>query len=101
MADAPKRTAWIACYDGKERGVRWFGHIATEEGVLEHGPEWASPEDAMIWARERSSSIFVRLREDGRYWWAGKGAPPPTPPTEGHIAWFEGNSERSAEKHGH
>lgn len=90
MTDVRKRTALIACSGDEEQGVRWFGHLQTEGRVVEYGPDWVSPEDAMIWARERTSSIFIRLRVEGRYWWAGEGAPPlGGPPTEGSIVWLD------------
>lgn len=90
MAEMHRRIVWIACTDTEGQGVRWFGHLRTEEGAIEHGPEWVSPEEAMVWARERSSAIFVKLRVEGRYWWAGEGSRPPFgPPTEGSIAWLD------------
>ena len=82
-------TAWIACeVVDEEGGVRWFGHLKSSKGAAQHGPGWTSPEDAMVWARQRCSSIYIRLREEGRYWWAGEGVPPPGgPPTAGSIRW--------------
>lgn len=88
MAPLTNPTAFIACSGDEERGVHWFGHVQSEGRVAEYGPDWLSPEEAMIWARERTSFIYIRLRVEGRYWWAGEGAPPPNGPhIEGTIAW--------------
>lgn len=98
MSTTPeRRIAWIACSmdppDGG--GLRWFGHVAVrgsdgERLPSEHGPDWISPEHALGWAREKAASeIYIRLSEEGQYWWAGAGPLPQPPPVEvaGSIAF--------------
>lgn len=91
-----RRVAWIACsVDDPAGGLRWFGHVASnglngERLPVEHGPDWFSPEHALRWAREKAvADIYIRLSEEGQYWWAGNGPVPQAAPVEvvGSIAF--------------
>jgi hypothetical protein len=56
--------------------VSWQGH-GDDRDLLEKGPDMASLDEALEWARRRSARVIVRPSWDaGVHYWAGQGAPP-------------------------
>ena len=47
----------------------------AETGVLEEGPTWADPADAIAWGQARTPRVVV-VDADGAMFWAGEGDPP-------------------------
>ncbi|MGC4804480.1 cytidine deaminase [Micromonospora sp. DT233] len=52
----------------------------AETGVLEEGPNWADPAEAIAWGHARSPRVVV-VDAAGTIFWAGEGEPPMEIPT--------------------
>lgn len=64
------RQIWTAYWE------RSAGDVAeSETGVLEEGPTWDDPADAITWGLARTPRVVV-VDADGAIFWAGEGDPP-------------------------
>jgi cytidine deaminase len=58
-----------------ERSAGTGAVSAADVGILEEGPIWAAPADAVAWGRMRTPRVVV-VDADGALAWAGDGDPP-------------------------
>jgi hypothetical protein len=63
----PDQNKWLAYWDLEPDGP---------PTMLEQGPGWRSPEEAVEWARARTPRVFLHPGEGEPYLWAGVGRPP-------------------------
>ena len=73
---------------------RWSGYwdLAPDgpPTPLEAAPRFSSPQDAVAWGRDRAPRVYLRLVEDGGYFWAGTGSMP------AEDDWLEGEFDVAA-----
>ena len=74
-----KGTVWMSV-SVENDSPYWRGYWDLEPDgpptMLEQGPGWHDLREAILWGRERSSRVFVRLDERRGYWFAGSGVAP-------------------------
>ena len=64
---------WTAYW---ERSSGFAEDATAARGILEEGPLWPDPADAVAWGRARTALVVV-VGLDGVLSWAGEGEPPP------------------------
>jgi hypothetical protein len=71
VAEEKQGTVYITAVPSEVLAGEWeefqyIGHWESSEPhrLLENGPGWDDPEEAVGWARERARLVFVRIRDE-------------------------------------